>query len=45
MKTPFLSRAGAAIVAVMWLDSGAIAADDFENHVRPLLVEKCQSCH
>ncbi len=21
------------------------ASDDFEKHVRPLLVEKCQSCH
>ncbi len=45
MKFPFLARAGAAIVTVMWLAPWAFADDDFENYVRPLLVEKCQSCH
>ncbi len=45
MNMPFLWRVGAAIVTLMWLGTGAFADDDFENHVRPLLVEKCQSCH
>lgn len=45
MKMPFLSRAGAAIATMMWFGPWAFADDDFENYVRPLLVEKCQSCH
>jgi len=32
-------------IMVMVLAAPARASDDFEKHVRPLLVEKCQSCH
>lgn len=42
---PFPLRVGAATITVIWLGTSAFADDDFENHVRPLLIDKCQSCH
>ena len=37
---------GAALLLLVGFGTAATAADDhFEKHVRPLLVEKCQSCH
>ena len=34
-----------ALVLLACAGSASRASDDFEKHVRPLLVEKCQSCH
>jgi hypothetical protein len=38
-------RYGIAIVILVSLGNSGIASDNFEKHIRPLLVEKCQSCH
>jgi len=46
MRRANLGWSGAALVLLCWLSAPGRAADDhFEKHVRPLLVEKCQSCH
>lgn len=34
-----------ALVLLACAGSASHASDDFEKHARPLLVEKCQSCH
>lgn len=33
------------LLLVCFGSAAATASDDFEKHVRPLLVEKCRSCH
>ena len=46
MRTVSLGWSGASLVLLGGLAAPGRAADDhFEKHVRPLLVEKCQSCH
>ncbi|MBY0460477.1 MAG: PSD1 and planctomycete cytochrome C domain-containing protein, partial [Gemmataceae bacterium] len=46
MRRVNLGWSGAALVLLCCLSAPGRAADDhFEKHVRPLLVEKCQSCH
>ena len=39
------TRCGTSLLLLVCFGSAATASDDFEKHVRPLLVEKCQSCH
>ena len=43
MTAPRLGLAVAVLAAGLLFE--ARASDDFEKHIRPLLVEKCQSCH
>ncbi|MFY7953535.1 MAG: DUF1549 domain-containing protein, partial [Armatimonadaceae bacterium] len=46
MRTVSLGWSGAAVVLLGCLSAPGRAADDhFEKYVRPLMVEKCQSCH
>ncbi|MFM8271162.1 MAG: DUF1549 domain-containing protein, partial [Gemmata sp.] len=46
MRTVSVGWSGAALALLGWLAVPGRAADDhFEKHVRPLLVDKCQSCH
>ncbi|MFM8273805.1 MAG: DUF1549 domain-containing protein, partial [Gemmata sp.] len=39
------TRCGTSLLLLACFGGAATASDDFEKHVRPLLVEKCQSCH
>ncbi|NBO93103.1 MAG: DUF1549 domain-containing protein, partial [Planctomycetia bacterium] len=43
-RQPFFAAVG-LLLLLLWPVFSALASDDFEKNIRPLLVEKCQSCH
>jgi len=45
MRQSSLSPYAMTFMLLACFGPSACASDDFEKHVRPLLVEKCQSCH
>jgi hypothetical protein len=45
MREFVLFLCGTAPILLAFLGTKVLASDDFEKHVRPLLVEKCQPCH